>query len=93
MTYKKYKKKELLQIINELTNEIEEMHIELKNKDDKIFQLLREYDEKSMPIKEDIEYNKREKRLIDYLKKRIKVVHDKQKKNIYKNYLEKIINN
>jgi len=93
MTYKKYKKKELLQIINELTNEIEEMHIELKNKDDKIFQLLREYDEKSMPIKENIEYDKREKRLIDYLKKRIKVVHDKQKKNIYKNYLEKIINN
>lgn len=79
MKYKKYKKKELVNIINNLSEEINNLNIELKNKNRTIMNLMEEKEEEIGV--------ENESKLIKYLKKQIKTTSGNKKK-FYEDYLE-----
>ena len=87
MSYKKYKKKDLVNIINDLSEEINDLHLELKNKDEQLLKLLEEKeDEEEIEILDKEIKDKNLKRLINYLEKQIKTTYG-EKKELYKSYL------
>lgn len=89
MSHKNYKKKELLILIDHLTEELDNLHTELKDKDNKINALLSELEVINKPI------TKLDKQLIkknDYLLRKIKCTTDENQKDFYQNYYNKINN-
>lgn len=91
MSFKNYKKKQLIELVTELYTEIENCYEIIKNKDETINQLLDETKSVS-PEQEEIKplLSKREERLKKYLEKKIKVILIDEEKEIYKKYYEKL---
>lgn len=82
MSYKNYKKKELIILIDDLTDQIDELQNIIINKDNQINSLLNEIDVLDKPKK----INKKN----EYLLKRIKTTINPNRKKFYQDYYNKI---
>ena len=91
MSFKKYKKTELIELVKELYTEIENCYNIIEEKDETINKLLDDTKSESSIENEEIKpLSKREQRLKNYLEKKIKVILVDEEKEIYKNYYEKL---
>ena len=92
MNFKNYKKKDLIQLINELYIEIENNYKIIEEKDEMIEKLFDETKSESSIENEEIKplLSKREERLKKYLEKKMKVILIDEQKEIYKNYYERL---